>query len=121
MTDASWLDSFMASLWFPFVAGLLIQVAATQWLKLYLPHGWDDRRRRRATNLIALVAGVVPTLSILVGMGCPDHQLWLAGVVGFAGPMLYKALTAVAYSRWPALEGTLSAHGRARRKRNGLQ
>jgi len=119
LTDAGWFDWFLASLWFPFVAGLLIQVSATQWAKMYLPVRWDDVSRRGATNAIAMATGAIPTCAILYQMGHDKYELWLGMVVGISGPMLYKAATAMIYSRWPELEGTLSAHGRARRKRNG--
>ena len=120
LTDAGWLEWFMASLWFPFVAGLLIQVGITQWGKMYLPLQWDDVRRRGAVNLIAFLSGAIPTVAIMAGMGCDPYQFWLAIIVGVSGPMLYKMATAAIYSKWPELEGTMSAHGRARRKRNGL-
>lgn len=118
LTDAGWFDWFLGSLWFPFVAGLLIQVSGTQWAKLYLPIRWDDVSRRGAVNGIAFLLGAIPTLAIMAGMGCDPYQFWLAIIVGVSGPMLYKAATALIYNRWPHLEGTLSAHGRARRKRN---
>ena len=115
------IDAFLASLWFPFAAGLLIQMSMTQWLKLYLPVRWDDVSRRGAVNAIAFVTGAVPTAAIMFSMNCTPYQLWLAVIVGASGPMLYKAITAVIYRARPELEGTLSAHGRARRKRNGVQ
>lgn len=119
LTDAGWFDWFLASLWFPFTAGLLIQVSATQWAKMYLPVRWDDVSRRGATNAIAMATGAIPTCAILYQMGHDKYELWLGMVVGISGPMLYKAATSLIYARWPELEGTLSAHGRARRKRNG--
>lgn len=116
LTDGGWFDWFIASLWFPLVAGLLIQVTAVQPLKFLLPARLSDRRRRLWIWVMAFLAGLIPTASIMAGMGRPAHELWLAAVVGFAGPMLYRAATALIYSKWPQLEGTLSAHHKAVRK-----
>lgn len=117
-TDGGWFAWFLASAWYPFAAALLIQMATTQIVKFWFPVRWDDRKRRRVISLVAIAAGAIPAAAIMVDMGFHSHELWLAVVVGLAGPMLYKAITALLYSRWPELEGTLSAHGRARRKRN---
>lgn len=119
LTDGGFLEWFLASLWWPFAAGLLIQMSVTQWAKLHLPRRWPARRLRSTTNLIALAAGVIPTAVILWQMGHHQHELWLAAVVGVSGPMLYKAATRLIYSRWPELEGSLSAQGRAPRKLEG--
>lgn len=116
LTDAGWFDWFIASLWFPLAAGLLIQVAAVQPIKFLLPVRMADRRRRAAIWGIAFLAGLIPTASIMVGMGRDPYELWLAAVVGFAGPMLYRAAVFLIDKKLPGFKDAMSARVRARDK-----
>jgi Na+/H+ antiporter NhaD/arsenite permease-like protein len=108
-TDAGWFNWFVSSLWFPMVAALLIQMSVTQWVKMYVPRKWAARRRRSVINALAFVSGFTPAIAIMLQMNCDRHMLWLAVVIGFCGPAIYKLATRYMYSKWPQLEGRLSS------------
>lgn len=115
------LQQALSSVWFALVAGLLIQLTATQWLKMCLPVKWSDARRTGATNAIAFLTGAIPTASILYELDAAQHLFWLAIVIGFAGPLLYKTAVALIGQRWENVAKAMSAHTGALRKRNGVK
>lgn len=120
------LQQILEVAWFALIAGLLIQMAATQWLKMYLPVKWSDRRRASATNLMAFVSGAIPTASILYELDIDLHimthtlALWLAVLIGFTGPLIYKIVVALVYKYRPDIAVIMSGHNKAIKKRNGM-
>lgn len=115
-----WLPQFMLSPAFAVAAGLILQVYGVQRIKFWFPINWSDRRRKRVIEVLGLLLGYIPTMLILRAQGCPDYQVqWLPVLVAVAGPVGWKVFTFFLYKARPELEGTLSAHGRARRARNG--
>lgn len=109
---------FLSSPWFAIVAGLLIQMYGTQKAKFWLPDVMSVVSRRRVTRLLGFFMGVIPTAAILAAIGCPGYQvMWLALLIGIAGPALYKVATSLLYRARPELEGTLSARVRVRRSK----
>ena len=122
LDDLGWLGSFLVSPWFGVAAGLLLQVFGVQRVKFWLPVGWSDFRRKRVIEVLGLAFGYVPTMFILQAQGCPSYQVvWLPLLVAVAGPVGWKVVVAFLYRAHPELEGRLSAHGRARRMRNGVR
>jgi len=88
------------------VAGSLLAISGTQWVKKWwLPNNWPDRKHKRTTVLVAFLLGFWPTYALGGG-------LFLALIVGFANPFLYTIGVKAAYHYFPWLEQKLSARPR---------
>lgn len=115
------IDSFIKSTWAAIGLGTVLSVLGTQRIKFWLPLEWSDSKRSRWIELISVLFAFIPTFcyySSLNGWTGEAMQiaLWLGVFVAAAGMILYKQGVKWLYSKYPHLEGTISAEGVAQKK-----
>ena len=114
------IDTFITTTWFAIALGVICQVFGTQKIKFWLPIYWSDFKRSRCIEVLSIILGFIPTFVYYCHLhhwdtNAMNTAFWLSILVVLSGTFLYRIGVAVLYNRYPHLEESLSAEGKAQK------